>query len=382
MILERRRQERKIPKGFTFIQLEQDDGGRILNVSEEGLSFETFSPVRQADPVHFWFSFNLHDRIDVLGRIAWLDATKTVGGIRFVGVSQNAQKQIRAWMGKNSSADRAARPQGAPKAPPVDVYSVCPNSPERPRERDYVKIPSSLKPPALDSAINFGKSAPLLQEAVPESFKGTELVPLERYLSATRSRFIRGVLLGVLASFVLAIPVFKYVSAQKHRVFVQGTPEGAVPASPTAPTKPEVPAPSSIPTISPFSSPSTLAKSQHPKPSSYRPDSSVKPAPVVQRLQSPAMSPGNTGSRLPEPLPTDVAKRTKKSSATPRQLWASVQAGNASAAVLLADLYIHGDGVPANCDQARVLLLVASEKNNQDAIRKLRDLDKTGCPQP
>jgi TPR repeat protein len=74
---------------------------------------------------------------------------------------------------------------------------------------------------------------------------------------------------------------------------------------------------------------------------------------------------------------------TKKMTATPQQLWASVQSGNTKAAVALADLYIRGDGVPMNCNQARVLLLVASEKSNADAIRKLRELDKAGgCAQP
>jgi TPR repeat protein len=74
------------------------------------------------------------------------------------------------------------------------------------------------------------------------------------------------------------------------------------------------------------------------------------------------------------------SKRSKKISATPQQLWASVQAGSSKAAVALADLYIRGEGVPVNCDQARVLLLVASEKNNAEAIQELRDLDKTDCP--
>jgi len=34
------------------------------------------------------------------------------------------------------------------------------------------------------------------------------------------------------------------------------------------------------------------------------------------------------------------------------QLWASVEAGNTKAAVALADLYLRGNGVPVNCDQA------------------------------
>jgi TPR repeat protein len=70
----------------------------------------------------------------------------------------------------------------------------------------------------------------------------------------------------------------------------------------------------------------------------------------------------------------------QKPAMTPQQLWASVQAGNSKAAVALADLYIKGQGVAQNCNQARVLLLVASEKRDAEAIRKLADLDKTACP--
>jgi TPR repeat protein len=70
----------------------------------------------------------------------------------------------------------------------------------------------------------------------------------------------------------------------------------------------------------------------------------------------------------------------KKPTMTPQQLWASVQAGNTNAAVALAELYIKGEGVPQNCNQARVLLLVASEKKNPEAIKRLQELNKTDCP--
>jgi TPR repeat protein len=69
----------------------------------------------------------------------------------------------------------------------------------------------------------------------------------------------------------------------------------------------------------------------------------------------------------------------KKVSTTPQQLWSTVQAGNMKAAVALADLYTRGEGVPLNCEQARILLLVASKKNNAEAPKKLRELDKGGC---
>jgi TPR repeat protein len=67
---------------------------------------------------------------------------------------------------------------------------------------------------------------------------------------------------------------------------------------------------------------------------------------------------------------------------TPAQLWGAVQAGNTKAAVVLAEDYIQGEGVPKNCQQARILLLMASEKRNPAAIKRLQELDqdKATCP--
>ncbi len=60
--LDRRQTFRKVPEKFAFIQLERDDGGAVLNVSEGGLSFSTFAPVYQNGPIYFWFSLNLNER--------------------------------------------------------------------------------------------------------------------------------------------------------------------------------------------------------------------------------------------------------------------------------------------------------------------------------
>ena len=83
----------------------------------------------------------------------------------------------------------------------------------------------------------------------------------------------------------------------------------------------------------------------------------------------------------PAQTQSNSASASKKSGTTPNQLWTEVQAGNGKAALELAELYIKGDGVPRNCQQARVLLLVASEKRNTAAIKRLHDLDKgAACP--
>jgi TPR repeat protein len=60
-------------------------------------------------------------------------------------------------------------------------------------------------------------------------------------------------------------------------------------------------------------------------------------------------------------------------------LWKAVGKQNTSAVLLLADLYIRGEGVAKNCDQARLLLAAAAKKGAEEAAAKLRTLDSNGC---
>ncbi|MFZ0736459.1 MAG: PilZ domain-containing protein [Candidatus Acidiferrales bacterium] len=53
--------------------------------------------------------------------------------------------------------------------------------------------------------------------------------------------------------------------------------------------------------------------------------------------------------------------------------------GNPDAQVALSDLYIRGDGVVKNCDQARTLLLVAAKSESAASMQKLRDEYAEGC---
>ena len=61
-----------------------------------------------------------------------------------------------------------------------------------------------------------------------------------------------------------------------------------------------------------------------------------------------------------------------------RQLWSAIGAGDSSAEVPRAELYVKGDGVPKNCEQAVVLLRAASKNGNVEALAKLKKLTKNG----
>lgn len=60
-------------------------------------------------------------------------------------------------------------------------------------------------------------------------------------------------------------------------------------------------------------------------------------------------------------------------------LWKAVGKGNVEATLTLSDLYLRGDGVPKNCDQARLLLDAAARKGDKDAAERLRNLPAFGC---
>jgi hypothetical protein len=60
-------------------------------------------------------------------------------------------------------------------------------------------------------------------------------------------------------------------------------------------------------------------------------------------------------------------------------LWKAVRKENGDATVLLSDLYLRGDGVPKNCEQAHLLLDAAAIKGRKDAAERLQNLSAFGC---
>ena len=70
---------------------------------------------------------------------------------------------------------------------------------------------------------------------------------------------------------------------------------------------------------------------------------------------------------------------THDSSEAAKLLWKAVRKQNTTAAVLLSDLYVRGDGVPRSCDQARLLLLAAAKRGAPQATQQLQNLPAHGC---
>ncbi len=117
-------------------------------------------------------------------------------------------------------------------------------------------------------------------------------------------------------------------------------------------------------------------------------DRTMPPAtPAVQRQKLvpnyPAPSSAAAGDGVQELLLArhflDGKGGTRDTAEAVKWLWKAVGKQNTGAVILLADLYLIGDGVPKSCDQARLLLVAAAKRGASDAAQKLRSLESNGC---
>jgi len=82
---------------LAYINIEPDNGGIVLNVSDQGLCFHSIAPV--VPNGRFRFSLlEQNRRIDACGELAWTDEIQKIGGIRFTTLTTDAREQIQDWL--------------------------------------------------------------------------------------------------------------------------------------------------------------------------------------------------------------------------------------------------------------------------------------------
>jgi hypothetical protein len=224
---------------------------------------------------------------------------------------------------------------------------------------------------------------PLPVEILPSFALEAEPVP-DRY------RLYIGVVLAILIAVLVYMTwrgteAFSGAPAAKSAPAKASTP---LPTEPTASAQPPNPTPPS-PTRSDLPEQNSTASTA---PSQLQPDaSSQKEQAAGTRTAAPAVpvaarsSPAAVEPSGAEDLAT-AEKYLNGSAGMPRDskqaaqwLWKAVGKQNLPATLVLSDLYLRGDGVPKNCDQARLLLDAAARKGAAAAAGRLRSLQAFGC---
>jgi hypothetical protein len=142
--LERRQTSRMTMEKHAYINIEPNNGGIVLNVSDGGLCFHSFDPVQRNGKIRFWF-WDHNQRIEADGTLAWTDETQK-GGLRFAALPAEAREKIRDWMsqpaalaGDEGPAPASQQPRAFPtlsgarpdtKVPPPAFVPLAVVSPE------------------------------------------------------------------------------------------------------------------------------------------------------------------------------------------------------------------------------------------------------------
>src|SRR5260221_12837047 len=93
----RRRFVRKRTDQLLYAEFGQENGSILLNLCEEGCSFQSMAPVRE-EQLRFSVSIGAGRKLEGDGQMVWSDTSKKTGGLRFLNPSKELQEQIRDWL--------------------------------------------------------------------------------------------------------------------------------------------------------------------------------------------------------------------------------------------------------------------------------------------
>jgi hypothetical protein len=368
---ERRTAPRKRASELPFIQFGEETGGIVWNVSEQGLGFQTVAPLRESGVVRLCISPNPKKQIEILGTVVWTDESKRSGGLRFTELCPESRELVRSWLTEPQVPEIGG--QDCTSAGPATGETVSPCSAAEGHGAgalSFDKVPRDLLVADVRSGI-------------------TTIPPLNAHsrracvqTSASRSRFSPGsgwrrmhtVLTGFIIGVVVLAPMVLLTSSRREigslliRLGEKLKGKNNMQADPYLSS----PAPNSGP------NPSEVQLNGK-SPSAGTPDKPV-PFATVQNMSGDPAAPAAASPRG-DPLSHQIPNphSAKRGSSLARELWSEIGAGNIAAEVALAELYLRGEGVPRNCEQARVLLRAAAKSGDFQAAQDLRSLRTNGC---
>jgi len=94
---ERRQIPRTTLDRLAYIHIEPNNGGIVLNVSNDGLCFHCIAAVEKNGPLRFSL-LEQNRRIAACGELAWTDEVHKVAGVRFTTLTADARQQVQDWI--------------------------------------------------------------------------------------------------------------------------------------------------------------------------------------------------------------------------------------------------------------------------------------------
>jgi hypothetical protein len=372
---ERRQIQRDRPEGLSYIQFDLEGGGIVLNASEQGLAFHAAAAVRHPGPIRVFVSPNPVQRIEVMAEIVWRDETKKFGGLRFTELTAETRNQIREWLTQTNESENPDIKFAAPSYALREEANPCSHA--RNGGQEPLAPAPNLRMVVPTLADSTTVSVPRYSSILTTGFLPAPFSQ-EKQIAASPPQLHRTLATGFLILVFVFMPILflqnfrREIGSSLIRIGEKLKGDGVSQTN----------AASSIPVQ--ISNPGTESTPSFPQPIPETPTNETfrqsSPAASTQTTEGTANSKGARGEDLPSARQSFASANTRRGrSGVARQLWSAVEAGDSSAEVALAELYLKGDGVPRSCEQARVLLRAASKSGNIEALQQLRRLKKNTC---
>lgn len=343
-----------------------ENGGLVLDVSDGGLSFHAVSPVQPSDKINFLLSLRGQSRIEGAGEVVWTNAMKTVCGLRFTSLSSDAREHLNNWTNQSHMSVPSTQTDMSP-------------GPAAFRKRE--------EPSCADADPSDAKSDPIF--AIPPA--------LESYLSEPMGKSMWGgqlflwIIFGLTglamlsSAYLYGVHVGRSDVSSEIQPAAAPTPQAETPTLAPAPVAPpevpnEPPAVPSEATPPPNSAPVNYPKSEFKSTKAEQPPVAGEQVAALPELRPQQASDSGKSDLAAAMAILGGPKGKRDTSEAARLLWTAVGNGNSTAEVVLADLYLHGNGVAKSCEQGRVLLQAAAISGNVLGQSKLDELDTNGCP--
>ena len=377
MTTERRCISRTRPGGISYFEFEAGSGGIVLDASEKGLAFQAADAVQQLGSRRILISPHLGERIELNADVVWMDGSKKSGGLRFIDPAADSCNRIRDWLKQTGESGVSDQPEKSP--PPV----VVPEVPSIPRANSTL-VTSAIPPqPRIEVPARERRPVePRLAPILPPLFN-SDLTRQSQDSSGGRRGFLHYIATGFLiGAFVFAcvalVENFGFVGKFRPKLAnilirlgekLNGTADSESQISPPLPSLAQVPAqpPAADKSVPDASQQQAPANSD--QVNSSPPNNSQPPRLGIPRTKQGQYHPAYS------PTPSFAQERSGEAS----RLWAAVGAGSSAAEVDLARLYLKGEGVPRNCEQAKILLRAAAKNGSREARQQLQKLGTYGC---
>src|SRR5215469_10141329 len=97
--LERRLHARQQVTALAYLDIGSDNGGIVLNLSEDGMALQAVAPLdSQADVTLRIQLPHSQSRIETAAKVVWLSQSNRQAGVRFAEMSSEARVQIQEWI--------------------------------------------------------------------------------------------------------------------------------------------------------------------------------------------------------------------------------------------------------------------------------------------